>query len=870
MPFALETGNTFGGRLQPKHGANGHFQVLMKVMQLFTCLFFVGQAVSSGLSTEFEMVHLKKCPPQYSNLSELMTVFKRKIGLSSVMSGETRVSARFTYVMSNWGAEGRWPSNSPDHDALANHYGSLLCGSYDDPVNELQLAATWPSVIGDMMVDNKHHTYFTPLSAPCWSIRLCYTDDIMYVLSSYLFEFLKITDRRESMSDLLNILHDESDRDMSQALSKITDPQAGVLPIMPVKLTSGITKVVTDPQALLRKGAYTLGRIAAVRERIPKDILFDLKSFLFYESTNSAADEATTRRLSSSMYTFCHKLKAAPIDSLTHKTALCVVVVNMCHGGLSAVAQLWHMLVSELRTHLDSGTLLPGIEGATPDLKTCLLHQKLQMLNCCIQCKQQREQTSSGSCASFKTACNQLSTDALQIVKKSPEISIPGEEVGMTGDVTSADITTGTTERIGSFQSDSDEEFYECESELADNCKQTLADDLAASGERLKLEERQKTSSSLEVKKSETTDNLRHAEGRSCVCDGMRLLHFDRPLYIPATQEHAPVTEDLLEEQADVFSKLGDTKEGSRVRAKMQSASLLSDMKAFKAANPGCCLEDFLRWYSPKDFEDGKLSQRMLIPNNLWVASWGSAKPVPVTRQKRIFDDTKEAEKVLHFLANLKPGEVAQLVLPLCVHEALVVIRLAAESMADCLPSLPLICDQIESKASQSFRSWRMHGTVSNQFVPWNAKTRAAVNDIFTQITFAESLIERARSLRHKFVGLGSESLVNAFVRKLLEHPEVPLDGAAEGREGGVVRKYFEREQRLLYASKESDSKFPELTSEAPVPKFPDPTGREFIIRATHAYPSSGSRDLPHRFYAVLMRNEYRLASAISADTTFF
>jgi hypothetical protein len=32
---------------------------------------------------------------------------------------------------------------------------------------------------------------------------------------------------------------------------------------------------------------------------------------------------------------------------------------------------------------------------------------------------------------------------------------------------------------------------------------------------------------------------------------------------------------------------------------------LLSDMQAFKAANPGCILEDFVRWYSPPDFIQG-------------------------------------------------------------------------------------------------------------------------------------------------------------------------------------------------------------------------------------------------------------------------
>ena len=38
----------------------------------------------------------------------------------------------------------------------------------------------------------------------------------------------------------------------------------------------------------------------------------------------------------------------------------------------------------------------------------------------------------------------------------------------------------------------------------------------------------------------------------------------------------------------------------------MQSASLLSDMESFKAANPGAVLGDFVRWYSPRDWVDGE------------------------------------------------------------------------------------------------------------------------------------------------------------------------------------------------------------------------------------------------------------------------
>ena len=36
----------------------------------------------------------------------------------------------------------------------------------------------------------------------------------------------------------------------------------------------------------------------------------------------------------------------------------------------------------------------------------------------------------------------------------------------------------------------------------------------------------------------------------------------------------------------------------------------------------------------------------MRVPGNMWKEVWQTAKAVPARRQKRLFDDTREAEKV--------------------------------------------------------------------------------------------------------------------------------------------------------------------------------------------------------------------------------
>lgn len=36
----------------------------------------------------------------------------------------------------------------------------------------------------------------------------------------------------------------------------------------------------------------------------------------------------------------------------------------------------------------------------------------------------------------------------------------------------------------------------------------------------------------------------------------------------------------------------------------------------------------------------------MKVPGNLWLEVWSTAQPIPARRQRRLFDDTKESEKV--------------------------------------------------------------------------------------------------------------------------------------------------------------------------------------------------------------------------------
>ena len=100
-------------------------------------------------------------------------------------------------------------------------------------------------------------------------------------------------------------------------------------------------------------------------------------------------------------------LKSSSLDNkgLLNRLVTCLSLVNT-FGQTRAVAQFWREFLLELRFRYDSSIFLPHVytsivtatsstsnltTSSTPDLSRCLLHQKLQMLNCCIRKRVERQ-----------------------------------------------------------------------------------------------------------------------------------------------------------------------------------------------------------------------------------------------------------------------------------------------------------------------------------------------------------------------------------------------------------------------------------------------------------------------------------------------
>ncbi|XP_043847961.1 rab3 GTPase-activating protein catalytic subunit isoform X2 [Dromiciops gliroides] len=806
---------------------------------------YVGECQGPGVRTDFEMVHLRKVPNQYTHLSGLLDIFKSKIGCPLTPLPPVSIAIRFTYVLQDW-LQYFWPQQPPDIDAIVGgevgglEFGKLPFGACEDPISELHLATTWPHLTEGIIVDNDVYSDLDPIQAPHWSVRVRKADNPQCLLGDFVTEFFKICRRKESTDEILGrSTFEEEGRetvDITHALSKLTEPA----PVPIHKLS--VTNMVHSAKKKIRKHR------GVEESPLNNDVLNAILLFLFPDAASDKPADGFTSTgnhnpsSDNEEYNLYNQFKSAPSDSLTYKLALCLCMINFYHGGVKGVAHLWQEFVLEMRFRWENNFLVPGLANGVPDLRCCLLHQKLQMLNCCIERKRARDEGKKSTLSDYASSAS-------------------AGDSGKAGDTSGQDHLKDTDKEKGEVGkswdswSDSEEEYFEC---LSDT------EELKGNGQESGKKGGAKELSSLKP------------EGRLHQHGKLTLLHTGEPLYIPVTQEPAPMTEDLLEEQSEVLAKLGTSAEGAHLRARMQSACLLSDMESFKAANPGCVLEDFVRWYSPRDYIEeevvdekgnvilkGELSARMKIPSNMWVEAWETAKPVPARRQRRLFDDTREAEKVLHYLAVQKPADLARHLLPCVIHAA--VLKVKEEEILENISSVKKIIKQIISHSSKVLRFPN----------PEDKK----LEEIIHQITNVEATIARARSLKAKF---GTEKCeqdeeredLERFVSCLLEQPEVSVIGAGRGHAGSIIHKLFVNAQRAAsVAPVEEELKRTSSSEERRQNSgsdFPAPAGRELILRTTVPRPAPYSKALPQRMYSVLTKEDFRLAGAFSADTSFF
>lgn len=248
----------------------------------------------------------------------------------------------------------------------------------------------------------------------------------------------------------------------------------------------------------------------------------------------------------------------------------CLAMVFSLQHSAPAMARFWLACCDEFAWHWTHGVPLARVPlESAPDTRFCLLHQKLELLNCCIARRARRRRW-------------QETENAVRERARAAKLPDDG--------------SAGVPTRVGVLR------------RLGDS----------------------------------------------------RLLSSDAPLCVPVTQESAVLSEDMMRETEELLMRTGSMGAGAQ--------QLQGDIAAFKAANPGAELTDFVRWHSRSDWlvpegaseAEGRLSARMVEEGNMWQTLWNSTPPQPAGEQPPLFDEQHVGDGVVEYLRGLAPSEVLE------------------------------------------------------------------------------------------------------------------------------------------------------------------------------------------------------------------
>ncbi|OQV15204.1 Rab3 GTPase-activating protein catalytic subunit [Hypsibius exemplaris] len=759
-------------------------------------LMFVGVSEVAGFRTLYEIIDLERVPDRMKTLSGLVEIFKDKISQRAEEATQLiKTSIQLTLELNPDEVDFEGLSDELIEDRKPDGLGCLPFGPSEFDSFVLRLLASWPNANADAIEDTLLHSDLDPLQAPKWAVQLNLNEGSSYRLSDTLMNFAKQVHKKETVQSYLEFL----ERD-------IADANAGD------QATAVLNRLTGEGDERLRsrlsKALYS--RLPTFHLPVPIDAesLNEILAYLFPDSELAKDEQRVFPAFSERSESAFKTIKGAPINSLPFRLALTIQFVFDNYGGLLGVAYLWHEILLELRYRWENGHLVPGVEAGMPNHGSCLLNQKLQMLNCCIA---KREAGRVAAAAS---------NDALAPVHSKSPVYYDGVD---------ADVTDDDDEE--------DDEFFDC-----------VTDD----------------SGSLPGEaQGPVAQKPLKPEGRKELLGTLTLLRdTGMPLYVPITQESAPMTEDMAQEHLERMVATDDDEDGRAARMRMQSVALVSDMSAFKAANPGCVFEDFVRWHSPRDWEvdsaggEGHLSERMSQAGSAWIEAWDSAEPKSVRKQKRLFDECVEAEKVLSYLT-LTIGGVFRHALPMLLQAGLTKLfdeMDATEISPPCEKGAVL--KSVSRLLSDTNFSWLEYEKL--------IKLVRLTEQIISTHRTLESVAKKTRDLPDR-------DGFRSFLRTMVEARQLTaIPGGARSPLGQCLAAIFDqRNQRS--SSREGSPPIGTGMDEKGLKKrcLPAPSLKEFILRTVAPRPYQFSRPGVHRMYTSIRSGEVRIAGAFTEDLMY-
>ncbi|ORX59565.1 hypothetical protein DM01DRAFT_1333029 [Hesseltinella vesiculosa] len=858
--------------------------------------------------------------PPHCHMHGLADIFRQKVDTTRLDNGLNPLSTRekekimqgavFTYHLKNSFDEDwkKWdePANadhaSPTPPRSRSHLPRLPFGSYNDPLRSMALAAVFPLGRDTTLIDDAVHSNMDALTASFWELTR---------------EFAPAPQQRAFLSSLVDQavyawVRDPGNADYLAPFDSDNRADEWAVTTHRPRSSPQQTDAYHDDPGLMRQLLYhAMGQPRRPPPGPPANPASIFKPeqidhalhVLFHNDTDDLPTNGThpTNHDDLLLYTtsalgmrFKHGNTVPPLSFLWNMLVLCLDLISQANQAsrLSTPASLvsllrlvWTDVMRRVRWHWEHLIPLPNIasnlydqQQSTPtssngnilgiDLRFSLLHQKLNMINCCILQRRQnmndlppspKYPTLSSKQAKRASAFDKLNGFLEQLIEGDDQPEI--EQIQKPSSDDPSDMSDGdyffdsvddmekTTVLAQGIHPSAPSQQPDTGKDPTRSCSSSMteASDMAhamqesfvrlspsAEFEPLPPVDDQDEDDEdgdgflewTETDKGAALIDPNAFEGRLEEHPSLALLD-KSPMWVPMTQNPGFMTEDMIQQQADVFEKMGNSLSATQLRARLQSAHLYSDMQAFKAANPTGVLEDFVRWHSPKDWvvdddqddAQGYLSARMADPHNIWQDLWKWAKRVPAAKQRSLFDLNAEGEKALHYLESLTANELFGMLLPtlgLIVYDTLL-----SHPVVKYVRSVVVGVQQLGQELCN---------------YPWDAlrNGQCVFDAIIAKIKKEELLLCNAISLLRKLPGQ------NDLVDRLLKESQVRVQ---EGDERATVFQLFKNDYDVISS----------------------PSCKEYVF-----YLDAGvDCPLPQRFYALLKDNEARFTEMNSLDGRF-
>ncbi|KAF9906522.1 Rab3 GTPase-activating protein catalytic subunit [Linnemannia zychae] len=831
-------------------------------------------------------------------------------GYSQQLKDQIFVSALFSYQLENWYDEDwrQWADKGDDTTTRPReHLPNLPFGPLQDPLKSIDLVARFASATSTVYLDSKNFSDMDASQANIWILKALFKPDDYELLSGILED--AVSSWSMEISNLLGSSKDQaSDKDERSYTSLLRKGARLIQGTIAMVDASDVENIVEDlcttpsPSASPSTSTDSHNSVSHPADRRTQS----------QEKAGRVVPAAELglhfRRATTVPYnSFLWKMLRHLVDVISPNSHISYPTSFM--GFTKAV---WADLLVQFEGYWERKEMIPlidifgeGLDGslyweddgsgsptkpAFIDFRFNLLHQKLSMINCCIFreiSRQQDEQSSSPSSTSVSSAdsSSEESNPVLPNGQSSPKSALVSGSSESGDDVPKEATADGTaaTDEIAATGETADTDEKPATEETPTASETAATDEAATTGETAAADGAAATSSSpsadgsqeamaealgeMDISASSTsskttaatpspkggneTTTSRQGEGGLRPFKDLKVLATGAPLMIPKLQEQGYMTEDMIQDQEDLFENLGSSVDAAKTRAEMQSAQLISDMGAFKAANPGCSIGDFIRWHSPKDWDEKKsqMSARMADSGNFWQELWEKAESLPACKQKPLFDHYQHAEKALNYLKSQTGSQIFIQLLPsICL---LAYDALTSHPVSTVSPQAAKALQELAQKLTD---------------FPWDQLSSTEKNmdlkPIITKFKEAEQTCGRVVSLLRKFPGQFS------LVERILKDSESVVE---DGTERDCVFTVF------------SAAGFAKTV-------FPKPSCREFVMETFDPVSSPSSsfvgapgptfvtpddltgwdaRPLQRRMYACFKDSEVRIVDAVAKDGMF-